>query len=97
MKLKLKPAAKLVSKQPKPVNLETLVKKFLDGAVRDSILEAETGFVNVEVPTEAYGHLPEFYKLCTEVLKPLGYKASSSHDGGGMYNTLAVEWKLKKA
>jgi cobalamin biosynthesis protein CobT len=82
--------------QTQTAKLEKVVARFLNETIKaDLIQAAEQGntSINTEVPTEAYADSKTFYRLCQEALQPLGYKAEESHDGGGMYSTLAVSWK----
>ena len=99
MKLTIPPANKLKGTEVKrrEHKLEAIVAYFLNGAVKQEIIAASSEggkSINIAIPTEAYGEdNKKFYALCASQLKPLGYKAEQSHDGGGMYSTLCVTWK----
>jgi len=104
--MKLMPASKLfqitrslvTSTIPqKSFSFETLVDTFIDGKLSTAIVEAvKKGHnrVNVEVPIEAYRDLNKFYEIANQRLTNLGYTSQKSHDGGGMYDTLFVTWKI---
>jgi hypothetical protein len=101
MKIKF-PTAKSLKKsvtvRVKPLKMEMVVKRFLEEDVLDAILssidnDSDSGYVNVEVPQEAYKDLKYFYTLCAGSLQPLGYHVEGSHDGVGEYNTLYVTWR----
>ena len=80
----------------KEASIRNVAITFLNGKLKEAInssSENSTG-VNVEVPMEAYSN-DEFYKICIEELGKLGFTAEKSHDGGGMYSTLYVSWKVK--
>jgi hypothetical protein len=98
--MKLMPASKLfqIKRIPqKSFSFEKLVDTFIGGKLSTAIVEAvKEGHnqVNVEVPTEAYRDLNKFYEIANQRLTSLGYTSQKSHDGGGMYNTLFVTWKI---
>ncbi len=97
MKLNL-PTADSIRKNQKKADVEKkdnarkIALKFLEGKMKAAILASSNNFAMVEIPVEAYSCANEFYKICAEELAPLGYTAEESHDGGGMYSTLAVSW-----
>ena len=92
-----------LSKETKD-NMSAIASKFVNGPLRERIegefddakLTDKELSVNVEVPFEALGHMPDFVAECKHLLEPLGYQAEESHDGGGMYTTLFVSCKLKR-
>jgi hypothetical protein len=77
-------------------DLIDIVNEFINGKLREEIMRAvENGRnrVHVEVPIKAYTlGLDKFYAMTIETLQSLEYTAQPSHDGGGMYNTIYVEW-----
>lgn len=89
----------VIGRAVKETSIRKVAFTFMNGKLKEAINEAivyesaDTArtTVNVEVPIEAYSN-EEFYTICIAELKKLGYKASKSHDGGGMYSTLCVSW-----
>lgn len=81
--------------EAKQDTMKQIVRKYLNGPVKEAIQKAEGTSVNVEVPSGAYENDKYFYRLCDEALSPLGYKCGPSHDGGGMFSTLWVTWEKK--
>jgi hypothetical protein len=81
-------------------NFKKLAKAFCDGELREDIestIEEENDhhtYVNTPIPVDAYDDVEKFVKECQLILEPLGYKASQSHDGGGMKTTLYVKWDI---
>ncbi len=101
--MKIQPVSKLKPVKIKGPTMKATVMAFLDGPIWEAIqsrLEqnATAGrnayySVNVQVPSAAYSDSKAFYSICKEELTKLGYKSEESHDGGGMYSTLAVSWE----
>jgi hypothetical protein len=93
MKITLPPASKVrKDKKEKKPNMTKIAATFINGKLKKAIANAEENSVNEQIPFEAYEDSKTFYAECQRLLKPLGYKSSESHDGGGMYSTLCVEW-----
>ena len=96
MKIRIPHANKLktLKKKIAPPTMEQVVEQYLNGPILVAIQNAKPSkCVNIAIPTEGYEDSAKFYAVCAAALKPLGYKAEQSHDGGGMYSTLCVSWK----
>jgi hypothetical protein len=90
---KLRRAGRFIEAEEKKVSMARVVEKFINGPLKKEILEADSDGVNVAIPHEAYQDDDLFYMLCIEELTKLGYHATRSHDGGGMYDTIYVDWE----
>lgn len=86
---------KLESQEEPKVNIKKLAEDFVDGPLREdieaSICEGDN-YANTQVPSGTYGRMDQFIKECRKLLKPMGYTAEESHDGGGIYTTVFVSW-----
>jgi hypothetical protein len=97
MNIQLIPAARLTEKRKakeraKMEALEKVVETFINSEVTPAIMKAQGTSVNVKAPYEADINSDDFFALCAEILEPLGYDSAKSHDGGGIYTTLCVQW-----
>lgn len=80
-----------IEKKLKPeivAEIKRYLKDLLDGKTDNNL------FTMVQVPFYYYSHKEQFLKICQDIMKPLGYNVSESHDGAGMYATIAVDWKM---
>lgn len=55
-----------------------------------------SGYVGVQCPMEYYGTdgitQPMWMEIYESIIKPLGYEPVYTHDGGGMYAVVGVQW-----
>ena len=80
------------AKEKKQKTARRIAEEFCHGHLAKHINEADGTCVNPGIPSEAYEHTDEFYRICKEILEKKGYKAERSHDGAGQYDTLYVSW-----
>lgn len=78
--------------ESKKAPLRQIVKHYIRNEIAQALNEADGTCINEPIPSEAYSDIPKFIRYCQVMLKPLGYKAERSNDGGGMYDTLCVSW-----
>lgn len=87
--------------------LDTILENWINHKVIERIVDAHKELrrsqkecsVGIKPPQEAYTwdnvKGPLFYKRLNEILNPLGYSATQSHDGGGMYEVTYITWRVK--
>ena len=94
--------------EPNEPSLESFIESWINAQVVDEVLAMNrrykteerkpyrgVGSVGMRTPGNMYGNVKNrrFYALLNAMLKPLGYWAEKSHDGGGMYEVTEIKWR----